>query len=187
LAISLAANTAVGGTIGLAINSALDGGRINLNLVGLSYGFAALGVVGEGGEDDELFPDQLQGIEDAGERTGIAQQQLADIYGGEQEVSVRTGTWMGTRRYDVWASPNIARELKFGGDPVTIVEILKDVQLRDNGGTLVGTGEHVDSVLITYDFVRDPVTGDQVSGRSLQLLEQYNIPYKIWGPEFWDY
>jgi hypothetical protein len=159
---------------------------LDWSTVGFSFGFAALGLVGGEGEDDEPIPAQLQGKEDLSDRVDAAETQLANIVGGERQVTIRTGTWMGNRRYDVWANPNMGRELKFGGDPVTIVEILKDVRLRDNGGTLVRSGESVDSVDVTYDFVRDPFTGAHVSQRSLNLLAEYDIPYHIWGPEFWD-
>jgi RHS repeat-associated protein len=185
-AASLATVTAIGGGINLAANTALSGGQVGWSTVGLSFGFAALGVVGGEGEDDEPIPEQLQGILRTTDRTDAAEDQLAEIFGGERQMTLRTGTWMGNRMYDVWAEPNTARELKFGDDPVTIIEIQKDVQLRDYGGTLVRSGRIVDSVDVTYDFVSDPVTGNSVSQRSLNLLNEYGIPYQIWGPEFWE-
>jgi hypothetical protein len=119
--------------------------------------------------------------------TARAQEQLAKIFGGEGEVTIRTGVgYLGRRRVDVWVNPNRALELKFGKDPVTVVELLKDISLREKGGTLVQSGKFVPLVETEYHFVDNPVTGTHYGEADLAALDYYGIPWHVWGPEFWE-
>jgi hypothetical protein len=119
--------------------------------------------------------------------TKRAQDRLAKIFGGEQEVTIRTGVgFLGRRQVDVWVGPNRALELKFGQDPVTSIEIPKDISLREKGGTLAKSGRFVPLVETEYHFVDNPVTGAHFSEADLATLDYYGIPWHVWGPEFWE-
>jgi hypothetical protein len=129
----------------------------------------------------------LAHAKDTRARTVRAQEQLAKIFRGKEEVTIRTGVgYLGRRQVDVWVSPNRALELKFGKDPVTWIEISKDISLRERGGTLSESGKFVRSVKTEYHFVDNPVAGTHHAAGDLDLLDYYGIPWHVWGPEFWE-
>ncbi|MDA4131926.1 MAG: hypothetical protein OK454_02195, partial [Thaumarchaeota archaeon] len=116
-----------------------------------------------------------------------AQEQLAKIFRGKEEVTIRTGVgYLGRRKVDVWVSPNRALELKFGKDPVTCIELSKDISLREKGGTLAKSGKFVPLVETEYHFVDNPVAGTHYAKEDLAVLDYYGIPWHVWGPEFWE-
>jgi RHS repeat-associated protein len=128
---------------------------------------------------------QLRAIPETEGRTAIAQTLLAKNVGGTEEVTIRSSVGLGNRRYDVAAGLNKVFELKFGDDPITEVELNKDLAHMELGGEFV-SGHAVDYVDLEYHFVQDPITGFHVNPDSLSLLDALEIPYKVWTPwEFW--
>jgi hypothetical protein len=78
----------------------------------------------------------------------------------------------GVRKYDVVFSGGYC-ELKFGGNRVQVHQVREDKLIIQQGTN------------VRYDFVSHPKTGRATPEIDFLLLRKYNIPYKVWGKDFW--
>lgn len=190
-AVSVLAVAATGG-IDLPAVAAIDSETIG-SILTTGAALAGLPVVAMTTEDvaPGVDPAVVAALAEMGqhERALTAQGQLAKVLGGTTDVErlplpngfddtsmLRNPTW---RTYDVkapgpYADP-VYRELKLGSDPVTPVELNKDIYLNV-----------MNNVNVVNDLVPDPVTGKGPSPTSLARLTGAQMLFRIWGPEFWN-
>jgi hypothetical protein len=115
------------------------------------------------------------------QRTRITHEQLAAIVGGTTDVlPFRTpfvknafATRSGIRLHDVMVKSRFI-EPKLGGDRVTPLELEKDCFLISLG------------VSVEYHFVCNPLTGEYHNPLDIKVLENREVPYKVWGWGFWN-
>ena len=113
----------------------------------------------------------------ASRETLVANMQLAWNLNGKYKKIKPLQSWIsdgtsGIRRYDVEYSDGFS-ELKFGGNHVHLHQVKEDNLLRRQG------------IGVRYDIVQHPITGKSTPNFDLELLKNFEIPFRVWGLEFW--